>query len=52
MQKCPRCGFRKMEERRLRDEDGRDRGSRTVCSNCDSVIKDNVDDVIIGDEVQ
>lgn len=59
MQKCPQCGFRKVKERRVRDENGLDRGSQTVCTNCDAVIRDDtvirdavVEDSVVQDEVR
>lgn len=43
MQKCPNCGFNTVEDHRVRDENGRDRGSQAVCSNCEAVIRDDVE---------
>lgn len=42
MQKCPNCGFKTIEDHRVRDEQGSDRGSQSVCTNCDSVVRDDV----------
>lgn len=43
VQKCPHCGFNTVAEHRVRDENGLDRGSQSVCGNCNSVIRDDVD---------
>ena len=42
MQKCPNCGFHSVDVQRVRDENGLDRGSQSVCTNCDAVIRDDV----------
>lgn len=44
MQRCPQCGGKNVHEQRVRDpETGDDLGSRTVCGDCQSVLRDDVD---------
>jgi transcription initiation factor TFIIIB Brf1 subunit/transcription initiation factor TFIIB len=42
MQTCPQCGSSNVHDERARDEDGHDRGSRTICFDCRTVIRDDV----------
>jgi transcriptional regulator NrdR family protein len=40
MQKCPQCGFRKIQVQAIRHPDtGKLIRTQTVCTNCQSVIK-------------
>jgi uncharacterized Zn finger protein len=43
MQLCPVCGFKSLHDERLVDESGIDRGSRTVCTKCGHVDRENLD---------
>jgi hypothetical protein len=42
MQSCPACGSHNVHDERVRDPDGHDRGSRTKCFDCQTVLRDDV----------
>lgn len=39
MEKCPKCGFRTVRERTVRDPDGRPIETASVCKNCNHVLR-------------
>lgn len=43
MQECPACHFNTLHDERVIDEDGVDRGSRTKCSKCGHVTREDID---------
>lgn len=39
MEKCPKCKFRKVKERTVRDEEGRVIETSSVCKNCGYIVR-------------
>ncbi|MGH3492657.1 MAG: hypothetical protein ACRDRL_06990 [Sciscionella sp.] len=39
---CAQCGFTTIQDERVIDPQGKDRGSRTVCTHCGAVERDDV----------